>query len=474
MNYQLTSPALRKMGYLFWMVLLVFSVRYYEERVIFVDCAFQLFEVLNYGSFQIYASRFTSVLTQAVPLLFSKLGLPLHWSLISYSVGFIVLYGLIYHLIVRYLKNDLLGWIMIFFFSLLVFESFYYPVAELKLGIVFVILFYAILLKYPQPPLPILLLLCLITIPVCFTHRLVFASYAFLGIFFLLNNKALRNKYFLGLFVFALGVITIQSKYFTNWYDRAKQEEFWSNYEKFYPNFHQIPSHQTFFEACLHHYYFFPILLIIASFGYLFHTFKRHDKIAFPFLKLVLILGFSISYITVLHLSAPTIFHRFYHETNYLPLSLVITIPFLFDFIPAYGKHKILFFIFGIILLIRLNTIYANHKIYTKRLAWMEEKMEIGHQQGHHKIIIPAEEAPFKKHTMDWAVSYESLLLSTSRRPNQPASILLTSKDHRQHECVLKKSNCYMTTFKTQFSDEFFESGALWLPDEKYIYLEDK
>ncbi len=473
MNYQLSSPALRKMGYLFWMVLLIFSVLYYEERAIFMDGAFQLFEVLNYGSFQIYAHRFTSVLTQAVPLLFSKLGLPLQWSLLSYSISFIVLYGFIYHLIVRYLKNDLLGWVMIFFFSLLVFESFYYPVAELKLGIAFVLLFFAILLKYPQPALPILVLLGLLTIPVCFTHRLVFASYLFLGIFFLLNNKTLRSKSFLGLFVFALGVISIQSKYFTNWYDRSKQVEFWNNYEKYYPNFHQIPSHQTFFEECLHHYYFFPILLVIVSLGYLFHSFKKHDEIAFPFLKLGFMLGFSISYITVLHISAPTTFHRFYHETNYLPLSLVATVPFLFDFIPAYGARKSLFYIFGIILLIRLNTIYFNHKVYTKRLAWMEEKMEIGHQQGHHKIIIPAKEAPFKKHTMDWAVSYESLLLSKSRRPNQPATLLLTLKDQHQNECVLERSDCYMTAFKTHFSDDFFESGALWLPNEKYIYLEE-
>jgi len=353
MNYQFTSPALRKMGYLFWMVLLIFSVLCYEERAIFMDGAFQLFEVLNYGSFQIYAYRFTSVLTQAVPLLFSKLGLPLQWSLLSYSVSFIILYGFIYHLIVRYLKNDFLGWTMIFFFSLLVFEAFYYPVAELKLGVAFVLLFFAILLKYPQPSLPILFLLALLTIPICFTHRLVFASYLFLGIFFLLNNKALRNKYFLGLFVFALGVIAIQSKHFTNWYDRAKQVEFWDNYEKYYPNFHQIPAHQTFLEECLHHYYFFPILLIMAALGYLFHTLKKHPKIVFPFLKLGLILGFSISYITILHISAPTTFHRFYHETNYLPLSLVVTIPFLFDFIPAYGKEKFLIFIFGIILLIR-------------------------------------------------------------------------------------------------------------------------
>jgi len=472
MPYQLKSSRLKKMGYLFWLVLLIFSILFYEERAIFIDGAFQLFEVLNYGSFQVYAFRFTSVLTQAVPLLISKLGLPLSWSLISYSVSFIVLYGFIYHLIVHYLKNDFLGWTMIFFFSLLIFESFYYPVAELKLGIALTLLFFAILLKYPRPSLWVLFLLSLLTIPICFTHRLVFAFYLFLGIFFLLNNNVLRNKYFFGLFVFALGVIAIQSKYFTNWYDLSKQEEFWINFEKYYPNFHEIPSHQTFLNECLHHYYFFPILLILASLGYLFQIFKRNNKIAFPFLKLGLILGFCLSYITINHILAPTTFHRFYYETNYLPLSLVVTIPILFDFIPAYGEHKSYFFIFGIILLIRLNTIFFNHKVYTNRLDWMEEKMEIGHQRGHHKIIIPLEEAPYKKHTMDWALSYESLLLSKSRRPHQPASLLLTSKNYHQHECVLENTNCYMTTFKVQFSDEFFESGALWLPDEKYIYLE--
>jgi len=471
MDYQLKSSRLKVMGYLFWIILLIFSILFYEERVIFMDAAFQLFEVLNYGSFQIYAARFTSVITQAAPLLFSKLGLPLHWSLLSYSISFIAMYGFIYHLIVRYLKNDLLGWAMIFFFCLLVFEGFYYPVAELKLGVAFLLLFFAILLKHPQPSLRILLLLGLITIPVCFTHRLVFAFYLFLAVFFLLSNKALFNKQFLGLFLFAIGVITIQSKYFTNWYDRSKQVEFWDNYEKYFPNFHQIPSHQTFFEECLHHYYFFPILLIAASLGYLFHCFKKHEKIASPFLKLGLILGFSVSYIVLVHLSAPITFYRFYHETNYLPLSLVVTIPFLFDFIPAYGERKSLFFIFGVILLIRLNTICFNHKVYTKRLAWMEEKMETGHQSGHHKIIIPSEEVPFKKHTMDWAASYESLLLSRSRRPNQPASLLITSKDHQKHECVEDRMDCYMTTFKTRFSGDFFQSGVFSLPNEKYIYL---
>ena len=469
-RYQIQNTGLRFLGYFFWIVLFVFSLLFYSERVLTADCAFQLMDIVNNESFQIYNYRFTSVFSQVLPLSGLHLGLPFKWVLIGYSVSFILIYGFIYHLIVHVFKNDYLGWVLIFFFSLLVFDSFYYPVAELKIGITFLLLFFAILLNWPQPRNPVILfLLIFLLFPVIFTHRLVFLFFLFLLVFLLLHDSGFRNKYVFLLFGFSLLLLIGHMAYFTNWYDASKQEEFIRHLNKYYPNYFSIPSNATFLKNCWRFYYFFPLLLSGVIMGYLYSYFRKSKAVKFPLLKLILVLGFCIGYLLLVHIGSPETFHRFYHETNYLPLSIIVTIPILFDFIPKFVTPKYLTEGFGIILLIRLSTIYFNHMPFEKKLDWMAAQMNVLENQN--KLIIAAEKVPNKIYSMNWAMPYESLLLSKLVDAENLKTIFI-SESQNTYQDIPEETDIFLTVFKKHPVGEYLNGKHFPLKNGKYIILD--
>src|SRR5688572_6642136 len=79
-----------------FLLLGILSVIFYQERVVFIDIAFQLFHMLKDGTFAIQHNRTGAFLTMSFPLLASKLGLPLKLVMLSYSAGFIAYYFAIF------------------------------------------------------------------------------------------------------------------------------------------------------------------------------------------------------------------------------------------------------------------------------------------------------------------------------------------------------------------------------------------
>ena len=57
--------------------LLCLATVFYQERIIFSDAAFYLFNIVKDGQFAIFHSRFIAVLTEIFPLTAVKLGIPL-------------------------------------------------------------------------------------------------------------------------------------------------------------------------------------------------------------------------------------------------------------------------------------------------------------------------------------------------------------------------------------------------------------
>ena len=122
---------------------------FYKERAIFLDGAFQLEKMINQGVFKIYHYRLTNPFTQVLALTAIYLKLPLKVVLFAYSINFIFFFAGIYWAIVRWFKNDYLGWVQIFFFTLLVLDSFYFLPPDLYQGSALLLLWWAILLDDP-------------------------------------------------------------------------------------------------------------------------------------------------------------------------------------------------------------------------------------------------------------------------------------------------------------------------------------
>ena len=125
-----TDTLLIYSGHLFFFVLLLFSIYFYKERILFTDSAFQYFKIINFEKINIEASRYGAILPQLPTVLFSKLGLNIKLLPIIFSCSFVLLYYAIYVITVHLLKNAETGFIILLVLTACISQSFFHPVTE--------------------------------------------------------------------------------------------------------------------------------------------------------------------------------------------------------------------------------------------------------------------------------------------------------------------------------------------------------
>jgi len=445
--FSLPPSAFHLLGYAAMMALLVLSIVFYQERAFLLDIAFQTFLMINEGTVQVMVNRFGSAVVQSLPLLAIKAEAPIWVISMLYSASFPLFFLLIYTLIVRVFKNDLLGWALVFLFTLIVYDAFYWATSEQQQGLAVLLLYFAFLLRFPALDKWWLWLFHLggITL-LAFYHPLIFIPFYFLWVFFLLHyTKRFFNWRYLLLAVLMAAVLILKSRYFSNWYDSGKTATFMENLERYYPNYFDLPSHTRFIKNCLYYWYLFPIFLCV---NLAFYAFKRQ------WLKLLLLLGICFGHLMLLHIASPQSEHRFYVEVNYMPLAIYVMVPFLFDIAPKV-KPAYLLVLFASLLLLRLGTIAAHHRPYTARIEWVRNTMEKGMEQHpeHSRFYLSANEAPMDTLLMSWGIPYESLLIS-AYDGKEPVSALFIHSDIERFKAGLQQDSTLVTEFKVYDVEE--------------------
>lgn len=459
------SPLIRRLGYAGWLALLVMAVVFYRERAIFMDGAFQLVELINDPAPIIYHYRITNPLTHFLALLAVLLEWPLRWVLMAYSVNFVLFFGLVYVLIVRVLGNDFLGWVQLLFFTLLAVDSFYFLPPEFYQGISLLLLWLAILLRDPRLSnrwtLPGLVLLL---VPVVFAHKLVSVFFLFAWLFFWLDQPLLRRARYYVLLAFFLVLTFVHSRWFADWYDTAKQVEFWNNFQTYFPNFHTLPANRLFLERVVTAYYWYPILLAAVLAGYAWAMLRPSSAVRAPGWKLLLVLAFNFGYLLVVHIGDPLSPYRFYSEVSYLGLSILLGIPLFFDFLSRVRREQYVFWGLALVLTSRLVTIAANHQRFEERLEWYLALMQDDRFPEADRFVLPLAQADPAQVIMPWPSSQESLLIATLRDAGHPKTVLIAT-DEQQYLPCLERDDCFLTSFKQMNIDElnrryfFFERG---------------
>ncbi len=468
-KYQFKTPIIRGFGYAIWLVFGLLSVIYFKERVAFMDGAFQLVNLINTEEFSIHHNRLTNPLTQIFAYIGIKLRFPLKYVMIGYSINFIVFHLIIYHIIIKWCKNDFLGLVQIGFFTLFVTQSFYFLPPEFYQGMSILLLWTAILLQPSfQNKKWRFSLLCLLLIPIIFDHALLSAFTLFIWIFLWIHDYRLIGYHFFGLLAFIIFVYIIHDIYFTGWYDEARKGYFWRHWNQYYPHFERIPGNKIFLQRCWNTYYFFPLFLLGIIVGYLKSYFSKNTLIKHPLLKLILVLGFCFFYILINHINDPKTPYLFYSQVNYIGLAIPIMIPICFDFLPSIVHKKYTIYIIGIILLIRIITIIETSNTLKVRHAWMLDKIE---NNENNKIYMNRNEAPKEMLIQVWSVPEETLLLSSLKNPKSSASLLIKRSDYK-YISALDSTNIFLRTHSAQPLDQlnprYFNLG-----EDVYLMVKD-
>src|ERR1051325_2179860 len=134
---------LRITGHLFFLIFFIFAIVWRYERVLYMDTAYQLFKIINYSHFNIEASRYSTVITQLLPLAGVKLHWPLKWLFVSYSVSFVLVYYIVYLLCVYTFRNTAAGLAIVLVLCLCIRQSFFHIVTETHQALVYSCLFFA-------------------------------------------------------------------------------------------------------------------------------------------------------------------------------------------------------------------------------------------------------------------------------------------------------------------------------------------
>lgn len=461
-DYTFANAWPRRIGLGAMLVLLILSAVFYKERTLFADIAYQTFLMIQEGGLQVQVFRFGSAIVHILPYLAIKAELGLPVILMLYSISFTLLYLGLYLLIVNWLKNDYLGLVLVFLFTLTVYDGFYWATSEFQQGLAFSVFFFAFLLKYPKLESWKEQLFVFLMVPtLVFYHPLMFVPFFFFWVYGLINQKNFRTRAILLTAVFFVLVMVLKHFFAGNWYDSNKFSQFSKALKDYYPNYLVMPVNKKFITNTLTYWYFFPLFYLISA-GW--HILKKN------WLSIGLVLLACLGYIALVHIGSPNATYRFYIEVSYMPLTIFVMLPVVFEILPKV-KLKYVVSFFGIIFAFRLAVIAFNHKPYTERLSWISSVIEKERENGKGQLLVMQNSPSIEEKTIiSWGVAYESILITAIQNPENPACLLILQRNGHYKE-ELEKGEEFLTTFK-KFSFEELDKTYFQFKKAKYEWIE--
>ncbi|HLS71994.1 MAG TPA: hypothetical protein VK027_10060 [Chitinophagaceae bacterium] len=395
------------LGFIF--ILLMFSLLFYKERMLFVDPAWIVFNIINKGKLIIAENRYGAFITQIFPYFGSKLGLSLKSILILYSASFYLFYFFTAYIIGLKWKQEVFAILLALYLGVFVSDVFYWPNNEVHQGIAWMFLFLAYYQfkrgqKKPFYFYPLLLSFLFFAIS---SHLIVAIPILFLWIYLHIQNGIihnLKNKKFLIITILLLISIFIRYKLSdSGWYDPVKLEGVKNISLQTILNSLQSGQANSFGKLILtHHWLAIPIFFFSICISLINRNYYNS----------LLLFLFTIAYFILICLTFPDAFDRtlrFYIESEWMALAIIISTPLAFWIINANKKSIILLFIFCINLAYILNSYSFFHTRYSL-LAKTVDKIEANSISK--AVVIKDKKESEKYFIMDWGLPVESMFYS--------------------------------------------------------------
>ena len=451
-TFQFNSKWFVRIGYLVLLIFLILSIVFFKERVIHTDNAFQHFLMLKFGFPQIMENRYGMYLLKLPSYIFLYLGASIKTSIIIFSMSYILLYSLAYFILVRFAKNEVFALLIVLCLTAMMSHDFYWCASEQITGYVMTLLLFGMLNPSSVKKYWWVFGLGIIALT-NFFHPLLILLCGFLLSYLILEHKQLKNlKYY-----FILGFVVlsqfIKKLWFTGPYDTNRIEKFSANIQEYLFSFWEIPSFKEFFQIAWHHYYFFYILLAIST------ALLIRSK---SFLKLLLLFTGIFLHLLIITLNEPSLSVGYYSESNFLVFGIYTSIPMLFELWKLKKENLLLFFLV-IIFSMSVIRIYNYHKKYSPRMAYIESLV---HHMDHPKSYLSWDETEQKLLTMEWAMPFESALIS-GLHSKQINKTLFIYKDSIKQSEVLSDPNIFLNIFKHDSLSDFHQRW-INLPIEVY------
>lgn len=424
-----------------YLILTCLALFFYEERALFGDIAFHLFYILKDGDFAIQNERFGAFITQSIPLLGSKLGWSLSTIVVAYSLVFALLYATVFVLLAKVFKNTEVSLVMLLLSTIMVTDTFFWIQSELPQGLAFMVLFFGMLSRKDSwkafYKVELLLFLPMIA-TIAYFHPLIFIPFSFICAFYWLSSTSIGVDRKLIAASFGLFWTTFILKNTLLKAEHAYESTAMGGLKNFiglFPNYFFIEANANFIL------YVLTSTLIVLFWGML-AVYGVQKK----WLKFSLLLAGFMGYTLLVSVSfSQATFAKFYMENLYLPLSLMVAFPFVYDGFPLL-KTAWQPIVLSSICLLAILRISSASVPYTKRLVWQRDFLAKTADFPQKKLLVDSKYVPKNKLlNVYWSSPYEFWLLSSLAAPNQAARSIMIHDQPDNFNYILGAQDVFVT-----------------------------
>ncbi|MGN6567146.1 MAG: hypothetical protein ACTHJ0_04300, partial [Flavipsychrobacter sp.] len=394
-------------------ILLTGAFIFYKERMLFIDAPHICFRLLNYKTFVIEEHRYGSFITQMVPLI----GERLHWSLktilVAYSASFNLFYLIVALLVVFRCKQYGMAILMALYYTLFVSDAYYWTNNEVHQGTAWMFLFFAVAFYNASRRRPIILQLIpflLLGSLAVFTHPLVMISAIFLWGYLLLNKDQWPYTGMQTILYSILLLAIIAIKFYMSQeagYDSGKMEQ------AMHVNLRGIwmaiksPMTKTFLHDCITNYWLVPLITLAGMVALI------RQKKWLPLCWTLLMAAVFVILMGLTYGNSEYDRHtRFYMESEWMSLSIIVAAPFVFNFLPGLKWPAGSIFLV-IIFIVRLIYIGISAQVFTDRIVFIEQSLKQMRKKNLTKVVLIKQNSLIDdKLLMDWGLPDESLFAS--------------------------------------------------------------
>lgn len=379
---------------------------FYLERTVCSDMAYHIFVLAQTKWFAIQNYRYGAGLSQSVPLLCMKLGLPLKLMLRYYSLSFYLWYSIYFVVLLFALRQNVIALLLPLSLVIITSDVYYWAQTELPQAMAFLILTLGVITAFcsgsgwPAIWKIVVLAACLVTS--IFFHPLIVFPLVFALLYFYLNRN-LTGGQLLALFIGTVAVLAFKSLFFKVGEYETKKYDGLNNFVSLFPDYFSIVSNQFTLSEIYSNYIFLSVALLLLI---VFYAWRKY------WTKLLLLVLFVFSYTMLCNVAHPELGRGIYLQNMHLLLTVIILLPFLMEVAPLVNK-KYLLVVFLVVIVVRLGVIYNVNDSYSIRLNFIKRLVATARQYPGSKFCISNESILPSEYSEPWALSYETLIFSS-------------------------------------------------------------